>query len=99
MTDRTPPMRRAAELGLAFLEQLPERHVGARATSSEIAATLGGPLPEDGTDPVEVVELVLEDTRLQALRLDSHGLPRRRRGFDGDLAGALDLDDDAGRAE
>ena len=60
MTDRTTPMRRAAEIGLDFLDGLPERHVGARAASSEIATRLGGPLPEDGTDPVAVIEQLAE---------------------------------------
>jgi glutamate/tyrosine decarboxylase-like PLP-dependent enzyme len=59
MTDpdeRIAALRRAAELGLAFVEGLDERHVGARADAASLAEQLGGPLPEDGTDPIAVIE-------------------------------------------
>ncbi len=56
MDDRTRALRRAAELGLEFVEALPDRHVGARADAATLTARLGGPLPEDGTDPVAVIE-------------------------------------------
>ncbi|HEX2883962.1 MAG TPA: pyridoxal-dependent decarboxylase [Candidatus Limnocylindria bacterium] len=49
-------LRRAADLAIAFLDSLPERHVGSRATASEIADRLGGPLPEAGTDPATVID-------------------------------------------
>jgi glutamate/tyrosine decarboxylase-like PLP-dependent enzyme len=49
-------LRRAAELASAFLRDLPERHVGARADRSALMAAMGGPLPEDGEDPLSVVE-------------------------------------------
>lgn len=49
-------MRRAAELGIAFVQGLPERHVGALTDAASLAAELGGPLPDDGEDPVAVVE-------------------------------------------
>src|SRR5512134_1322388 len=56
MDDRRAALRRAADLGLAFVEGLPERHVGARADATTLAERLGGPLPDAGTDPVTVVE-------------------------------------------
>jgi glutamate/tyrosine decarboxylase-like PLP-dependent enzyme len=56
MDDRTRALRRAAELGLDFVEALPERHVGPRADAATLTARLGGPLPEDGSDPVAVIE-------------------------------------------
>ena len=56
MDERAAAMRRAAEIGLAFLEGLDERHVGATADAAEIRARLGGPLPEAGTDPIALVE-------------------------------------------
>ena len=49
-------MRRAAELGIEFEQGLAERHVGALADAATLAARLGGPLPDDGEDPVAVVE-------------------------------------------
>jgi len=49
-------MRRAAELGLEYVVGLPERHVGARTDAAALAAERGGPLPDEGQDPVVVVE-------------------------------------------
>jgi glutamate/tyrosine decarboxylase-like PLP-dependent enzyme len=45
---------RAAE----FLDGLPDRPVGATASVDELLGTLGGPLPDGPSDPVEVVELL-----------------------------------------
>ena len=56
MDDSERTLRRAAELSLAFLDGLAERHVGPRTDGNTIAAALGGPLPEDGEDPVAVIE-------------------------------------------
>jgi glutamate/tyrosine decarboxylase-like PLP-dependent enzyme len=56
MDDRERTLRRAAELGLEFLAGLDQRHVGARADGDAVAAALGGQLPEDGEDPVAVIE-------------------------------------------
>jgi glutamate/tyrosine decarboxylase-like PLP-dependent enzyme len=60
MDDRTRALRRAAELGLDFVDGLPERHVGSRTDAAALISSLGGPLPEDGTDPVAVVEALAE---------------------------------------
>ncbi|HEY7737554.1 MAG TPA: pyridoxal-dependent decarboxylase, partial [Candidatus Limnocylindria bacterium] len=56
MDERTRALRRAAELSEAFLDGLPERHVGATVDGNTLAARIGGPLPEDGQDAAEVVE-------------------------------------------
>jgi glutamate/tyrosine decarboxylase-like PLP-dependent enzyme len=56
MDDRERTLRRAAELSIAFLGDLAERHVGARTDGNAIAAALGGPMPDDGEDPVDVIE-------------------------------------------
>ena len=56
MDERSAALRRAAELGLEFLDGLSERHVGARADSAALRARLDGALPENGTDAVQVVE-------------------------------------------
>jgi glutamate/tyrosine decarboxylase-like PLP-dependent enzyme len=60
MDEREAALRRAAELGLEFLDGLPERHVGARSDASALASRLGGPLPEDPTDAISVVEELAE---------------------------------------
>ena len=60
MDDRTAALRRAADLGLEFVEGLPERHVGATADATTLAARLGGPVPDGPTDPVTVVEELAE---------------------------------------
>ncbi len=56
MDERESALRRAAELGFEYLAGLDDRHVGARADATTIAAKLGGALPESGTDPTRVVE-------------------------------------------
>jgi len=56
MDEREAALRRATEIGLEFLAGLPERHVGARMDAAGVAARLGGPLPELGTDATEVVD-------------------------------------------
>jgi len=48
--------RRAAQLAAEYLEGLPARPVGARATREELIAALGGPLPDRGDDPVAALE-------------------------------------------
>jgi glutamate/tyrosine decarboxylase-like PLP-dependent enzyme len=49
-------LRRAAALGESFLAGVAQRPVGPLATADELRAALGGPLPESGIDPVEVIE-------------------------------------------
>ncbi len=56
MDDRRAAMRRAAELGLEFLDGLDERHAGPRTDATSLGQLIGGPLPEHGSDPVTVVE-------------------------------------------
>lgn len=56
MDEREAALRRAAELGLAYLRDVGERHVGPRADAATIRERLGTALPEAGTDPVRVVE-------------------------------------------
>ena len=58
--ERTAALRRAADLGLEFVEGLPERHVGPTADATALTARLGGPLPDGPTDPVRVVEELAE---------------------------------------
>jgi len=56
MDDRERALRRAAHLGLEFLAGLDARAVGASATAAEVAERLGGALPDEGRDPVRVIE-------------------------------------------
>ena len=60
MHERDTALRRAADLGLAYLSGLSERHVGPRVDAATITARLGGPLPERGTDATTVVEQLAE---------------------------------------
>ena len=49
-------LERAYRLATAFLDGLAERHVGPDADAAALRAALGGPLPETGEDPADVVE-------------------------------------------
>ncbi|MGH2446805.1 MAG: pyridoxal phosphate-dependent decarboxylase family protein [Candidatus Limnocylindria bacterium] len=56
MNEREAALRRAAELGLDYLADLPERHVGPRGDAAAVRARLEGPLPEHGLGATAVVE-------------------------------------------
>jgi glutamate/tyrosine decarboxylase-like PLP-dependent enzyme len=47
---------RTAEIAADFLETLDEREVFPNASLDDLAAALGGPLPEDPSDPLQVIE-------------------------------------------
>jgi glutamate/tyrosine decarboxylase-like PLP-dependent enzyme len=49
-------LRRAAELAIEFRDGLPDRPVGAATTHAALRETLAGPLPEDGVEPMQVIE-------------------------------------------
>jgi glutamate/tyrosine decarboxylase-like PLP-dependent enzyme len=49
-------LRRTADLAIEFLDGLPDRRVGPAASIEDLRAALGGPLPENGEEPLEVVE-------------------------------------------
>jgi glutamate/tyrosine decarboxylase-like PLP-dependent enzyme len=49
---------RAAEHARTWLATVPDRPVPPQATADEVAAALGGALPEGPTDPAEVVDLL-----------------------------------------
>jgi glutamate/tyrosine decarboxylase-like PLP-dependent enzyme len=57
---RIEALRRAAELGIEFLEGLDDRHVGARTDAATLARELGGPLPEEPTNAIRVIEELAE---------------------------------------
>jgi glutamate/tyrosine decarboxylase-like PLP-dependent enzyme len=52
---------RASRLALEYLASLPDRPVGATAGRDQLLAAMGGPLPDDGLDPVTVVEELARD--------------------------------------
>ena len=56
MDDRERAMRRAAEIGLDYLDALPDRRVGAATDAATLRALLAEPLPEHGTDATTIVE-------------------------------------------
>jgi glutamate/tyrosine decarboxylase-like PLP-dependent enzyme len=56
MADRAAALRTAAAHAEAFLATLDERPVAARADAAAIRAALGGPLPEQGEQPKQVID-------------------------------------------
>jgi glutamate/tyrosine decarboxylase-like PLP-dependent enzyme len=54
-------LRKTTDAALAWLGELPERHVGPRASGAEVAERLRVPLPETGEDPWAVVERLARD--------------------------------------
>ncbi|HXG89722.1 MAG TPA: aminotransferase class V-fold PLP-dependent enzyme [Vicinamibacterales bacterium] len=48
-------LRTAAEIAIRYLDEVGTRHVGGRANRTDLAAALGGPLPEGQLDPVSVI--------------------------------------------
>ena len=56
MTDRRALLDRTAELANDFLDRLPNRPVGRPTDLEKLRAALGGPLPDDPRDPIEVIE-------------------------------------------
>jgi glutamate/tyrosine decarboxylase-like PLP-dependent enzyme len=53
-------LRRTAEIAADFVDSLDERPVWPPATIEELRTTLGGPLPEGPSDPLDVVEALAE---------------------------------------
>jgi glutamate/tyrosine decarboxylase-like PLP-dependent enzyme len=49
-------LRRTAEIAADFVESLDERPIWPPASIDELRAALGGPLPEDPVDPLEVLD-------------------------------------------
>jgi glutamate/tyrosine decarboxylase-like PLP-dependent enzyme len=56
MTDERKVLERVLEEATGFLEDLPGRRVAARTDVDGVAAALRRPLPEEGAEPLEVIE-------------------------------------------
>ena len=56
MTDNRKILERVLEEAMGFLDGLPDRQVAARADVDGVAAALRRPLPEEGAEPLEVIE-------------------------------------------
>jgi len=56
--DYEPALGRAHAHTTGWLESLDTRRIGPTEDADAILARLGGPLPDDGTDPAEVVDLM-----------------------------------------
>jgi glutamate/tyrosine decarboxylase-like PLP-dependent enzyme len=56
MTDERKILERVVEEATGFLDGLPGRRVAARTDVEGVAAALRRPLPEDGAEPLEVIE-------------------------------------------
>ncbi len=59
--DAAALLARTADLAASFLDTVRERPVGTSATRADLLATLGGPLPAAGEEPLEVVERLARD--------------------------------------
>jgi glutamate/tyrosine decarboxylase-like PLP-dependent enzyme len=53
-----PVLRRAREHAQTWLASLENRRIAPRSSADEVAAVFGGPLPDRGDDPVEVVDFL-----------------------------------------
>ena len=60
MTDERELLRRTAEIAADFVETLDDRSIWPPATVAELRAALGGPLPEEASDPLEVIEALAD---------------------------------------
>jgi len=56
MTDMRALLQRTAELASDFLESLDDRPIFPTASAAELREALGGPLPDEPTDPEDVLE-------------------------------------------
>ena len=56
MTERDDLLKRTAELAAGFLDRLPDRPVWPAVDLAELRTTLGGLLPDQGEDPLQVIE-------------------------------------------
>ena len=54
-------LNRAHEIASRFLDDVATRHVGGRATRQSLIDALGGPLPQGPTDPLTVLEELVEN--------------------------------------
>jgi len=59
--DERRALQRAAELGIEYVESVPNRPVRPSATLQELREALDLPLPEGPTDPLEVIESLARD--------------------------------------
>ena len=55
-------LERAAELGIEYVESVPDRPVRPAASIDELRETFAEPLPEGPRDPLEVIEALSRDT-------------------------------------
>jgi glutamate/tyrosine decarboxylase-like PLP-dependent enzyme len=60
VTDERDLLRRTAEIAADFLDTLDERPIWPPATTGELRAALGGPLPDRPSDPRRVVETLAD---------------------------------------
>jgi glutamate/tyrosine decarboxylase-like PLP-dependent enzyme len=57
-------LQRAVELAVQFLDDLPDRSVGPPIDLASLRAALGGRLPEEGEEPVKVIDLLARSADL-----------------------------------
>ncbi len=81
MSDERELLRRTAEIAADFVETLDERPIRPEASVEELRATLGGPLAETPTDPLDVIESLAAASRAGRRRHGQRAVLRvRHRG-------------------
>jgi glutamate/tyrosine decarboxylase-like PLP-dependent enzyme len=71
MTDERKILERVLEEATAFLDGLPDRRVAARTDVDGVAAALRRPLPDEGAEPLEVIEELIAGAEPGVLAIPS----------------------------
>lgn len=71
--DPGPLLHRTAELATEFLRGLPDRPVRVDHNAASLRATLCVPLPEEGEDPIRVIERLARDADPGIVSMPGHG--------------------------
>lgn len=56
-----PLLELTAQIASSYLDRIPSRHVGGRASRASLIAALGGPLPQEGADAAAVIQQMAVD--------------------------------------
>src|SRR5919201_775795 len=80
MDDVRELLRRTADLAADFLDSLDDRPVFPRVSPEQLRLSLGGPLPDEPTDPQEVVEGLAAGAPRRSRRTGSRPRGTRTRG-------------------
>ena len=73
MTDERKVLERVLDEAAGFLDGLPDRRVAARTDVDGVAKALRRPLPDEGVDPLEVVEELIAGAEPGVVAMPSAG--------------------------